>query len=59
MEAWQKDIIPKWQQQAQTYPTKALLHMASVIYTEQKRRLENEKGALDGWMWSPEQWKES
>lgn len=59
MDSWQKEIIPKWIEQAKTYPTKALLHTAVVVYAEQKRRLENEKGTLDGWMWSPDQWKEN
>lgn len=56
MTNWQTDIIPKWLEEAKTYPTKALLYMAGEIYVEQARRLETEKGKLDGMMWSPEQW---
>jgi len=32
------------------------LYMAGEVYAEQARRLETEKGKLDGMMWSPEQW---
>ena len=28
MTNWQTDIIPKWLEEAKTYPTKALLYMA-------------------------------
>lgn len=53
---WQTDIIPEWIEEAQTYPTKALLYVAGVLYEEQTRRLESDQQKLDGMMWSPEEW---
>lgn len=53
---WQTDIIPEWLEAAKTYPTKALLHAAGILYEEQSRRLESDQQKLDGMMWSPEEW---
>lgn len=46
----------KWLQQATDYPTKALLVAAMQLFKEQEKRIDNQKGKLDGISWSPENW---
>lgn len=58
MENQFKKYHEEWVEQAKDYPTKALVVVAMELFEEQKERIENQKGKLDGMSWSPESWSE-
>lgn len=56
-ETWLDKMAETWINQVKTYPDKAIIYMAKIVYLEQKKRLENKQGQLDGSLWSPKDWK--
>lgn len=51
-----EEKITKWQSQAQSYPSKAILYTAFQMYKIQKLRIEQAQGQLDKEAWSPSSW---
>lgn len=52
-----KKQVSKWIKDAKDYPTKALLTVSLNVLQEQEKRLEIQKGRLEGEIWSPKSWQ--
>lgn len=52
-----KEHVFKWIDQAKDYPTKAILLVSLRVFKEQEKRIEIQKGRLEGEIWSPRSWQ--